>query len=156
MERVQALDGTAEGMEQMIGFSVGEEEYGIDIHSVKEVIVAGQITSLPRAPSFVKGVINLRGDVIPIVDLRDKLGLGGKQADGRFRIIVVEVEGKSIGMIVDSVSRVFRMAADQIDEAPDWIGGLTREYLRGVARLGERLVILLRIERVLLENIERN
>jgi purine-binding chemotaxis protein CheW len=147
----------------MISFSVGGEEYGIDIRTVKEVIRVGSITPLPKAPSFVKGVINLRGDVIPIIDLRDKFGFEGKLSAETARIIVVEVGEKSIGMIVDSVSHVIHLTPDQIEAAPDWLGGFTREYLKGIARLDERLIVLLRIDNILtsdekfeLEKMEKN
>lgn len=163
MEKAREQTGTTEEMEQMISFSVGGEEYGIDIRTVKEVIRVGSITALPKAPSFVKGVINLRGDVIPIIDLRDKLGFDDKLSGETARIIVVEVEEKSIGMIVDSVSHVFRLAPEQIEAAPDWLGGFTREYLKGIARLEERLIVLLKIDSILtsdekleLEKLEKN
>ena len=105
-------------LRQFISFSVGEEEYGLELLRVKEVIRVREITWLPKAPSFVKGIINLRGDVIPIIDLRDKFGLEAKEATAMTRVIVVEVEGKLMGMVVDSASQVVRIPADQIDPPP--------------------------------------
>jgi len=88
-------------LRQFISFSVGDEEYGLELLRVKEVIRVREITWLPKAPSFVKGIINLRGDVIPIIDLRDKFGLEAKEATAMTRVIVVEVDGKLMGMVVD-------------------------------------------------------
>jgi len=148
METIQETAAQG-GLTQMISFSLGGEEYGVDIRAVKEVIRIGAITSLPGAASFVKGVLNLRGDVIPIIDLRDKFGLPSSDYTDTSRVIVVDINDKSIGMVVDNVSRVIRIGQDQIDPAPPWLGGLASELLQGVVRLGERLVILLNIEAVL-------
>ncbi len=134
---------------QLISFTVGEEEYGLDLLTVKEVIRVKEITRLPRAPSFVRGIINLRGDVIPIIDLREKFGLERQEATANTRVIVVDVEGKLIGMVVDSASQVVRIPADQIDPPPPIVGGLSVEYIRGVGKLADRLVILLNIDRIL-------
>jgi purine-binding chemotaxis protein CheW len=134
---------------QMISFSVGAEEYGIDIQTVREVIRNHRITPLPRAPSFLKGVINLRGGVIPIVDLRERFGFDDKESTNESRVIVVEIGGKPVGMVVDSVSHVLRIATSQIEEAPDWVGGLTNAYVRGIVRVEEKLVVLLNIDSLL-------
>ncbi len=135
--------------EQVISFRVGEEEFGVEILRVKEVIRIKEITQLPKTPSFVKGVINLRGDIIPIIDLREKFGLEQVDYTGMTRVIVVEVEGKSIGMVVDSVSQVLRLPTDQIDPPPELAGGVSEEFLRGVGKLEERLIILLDINKIL-------
>jgi purine-binding chemotaxis protein CheW len=136
-------------LNQLISFSVGVEEYGMDILRVKEVIRTPQLTHLPKAPSFVKGIINLRGDVIPIVDLRDKFGLESQAHDASTRIIVVDVEGRLVGLVVDSASQVVRIPSDQIDPPPPIIGGLSTEYIRGVGKLDDRLIILLNIDTIL-------
>jgi purine-binding chemotaxis protein CheW len=134
---------------QMITFTVGAQEYGVDIQSVKEVIRQGEITPLPRAPSFLKGVINLRGDVIPIVDLRERFALQAGTYTESSRVIVVEVGEKSVGMVVDRVSHVIRVPEDRIEDAPAWLGGTRNEFVRGVARVDERLVVLLDMTAVL-------
>lgn len=134
---------------QMISFDVGGDDFGIDIHAVKEVIRLGEITPLPRAPSFLKGVINLRGDVIPIIDLREKFGLAGQAYTDMTRVIVAELGEKSVGMVVDRVSHVIRVAPDQIEAAPAWLGGLTEEFVRGVARVDRRLIVLLNVDTIL-------
>jgi purine-binding chemotaxis protein CheW len=157
------VKGIGEMLEQIISFNVGKEEYGVEIQTVKEVIRLREITRLPKAPTFVKGVINLRGDVIPIIDLREKFSLEEEDYTEKTRVIVVEVEGKSIGMVVDSVSHVARLAEDQIEPPPSLVGGLSGEYIRGVGKLGERLIVLLNIDRILsteekieLKNLEKD
>jgi purine-binding chemotaxis protein CheW len=118
--------------DQLISFVVGGEDYGIDIQRVKEVIRIREITKLPKCPVFVKGVINLRGDVIPIIDLREKFGLPHEEYTDMTRVIVVEVDEKSIGMVVDSVSHVIRLSEDEIEPPPPLIGGLSSEFRRKV------------------------
>src|SRR5271169_2677441 len=105
-------EGAAE-VKQLISFTVGAEEYGLELLRVKEVIRMRQITWLPKAPACVKGIINLRGDVVPIVDLRERFGLTAQQQTATTRVIVVEVEGHMIGMVVDSASQVWRVPEDQ-------------------------------------------
>ncbi|MGA2975269.1 MAG: chemotaxis protein CheW [Spirochaetia bacterium] len=136
-------------LRQFISFSVGEEEYGLELLRVKEVIRIREITWLPKAPSFVKGIINLRGDVIPIIDLRDKFGLEAKEATAMTRVIVVEVEGRLMGMVVDSASQVVRIPADQIDPPPPVLGGVSQEFITGVGKLEDKLIILLNIDAIL-------
>ncbi len=136
-------------LNQLISFIVGQEEYGLDILLVKEVIRIREITRLPKAPRFVKGIINLRGDVIPIIDLRDRFGLEHREYSQTTRVIVVDVEGKLVGMVVDAASQVVRIPGDQIDPPPPIVGGLSAEYIKGVGKLEERLVILLNIDRIL-------
>jgi purine-binding chemotaxis protein CheW len=136
-------------LDQIISFAVGDEEFGVNIQKVKEVIRIREITKLPQSPDFVKGVINLRGDIIPVIALRDKFGLESGEYTDMTRVIVVEVDEKSIGMVVDSVSHVVRISSDQIDPPPPLVGGLAGEYISGVAKLDERLIILLNVERIL-------
>jgi purine-binding chemotaxis protein CheW len=136
-------------LNQLISFEVGNEEYGLDILRVKEVIRIREITRLPKAPSFVKGIINLRGDVIPIIDLRDKFGLEHQEYTAMTRVIVVDTDEKLVGMVVDAANQVVRILADQIEPPPPIVGGLSAEFIRGVGKLDERLVILLNIDRIL-------
>ena len=136
-------------LRQFISFSVGEEEYGLELLRVKEVIRVREITWLPKAPSFVKGIINLRGDVIPIIDLRDKFGLEAREHTATTRVIVVEVEGRLMGMVVDSASQVVRIPVDQIDPPPPVVGGFSREFITGVGKLEDKLVILLNTDAIL-------
>jgi purine-binding chemotaxis protein CheW len=136
-------------LNQLISFELGEEEYGLEILRVKEVIRLREITRLPRAPSFVKGIINLRGDVIPIVDLRDRFALERQEHTAMTRVIVVDVEGRLVGMVVDAASQVVRIPADQIQPPPPIAGGLSAQYIKGVGKLDDRLIILLDIDRIL-------
>lgn len=136
-------------MDQMINFSVGTEQYGVDIRKVREVIRLGEVTPLPRAPSFVKGVVNLRGDVIPVIDLREKLGFAGPRDAAEEMVIVVEIAEKLVGMIVDTVSHVVRVGPGQMEPAPLWLGGLTGDYMAGVVRLPDRLIVVLHVEAIL-------
>lgn len=138
-----------EELSQLISFIVGDEEYGLDILRVKEVIRIREITRLPRAPSFVKGIINLRGDVIPIIDLRDKFDLEHLDYTSMTRVIVVDVDERLVGMVVDAASQVVRIPTDRIEPPPPIAGGLSAEFIRGVGKLDERLIILLDIDRIL-------
>jgi purine-binding chemotaxis protein CheW len=148
METAKALKETGE-LRQFISFSVGNEEYGLELLRVREVIRIREITWLPKAPSFVKGIINLRGDVIPIIDLRDKFGLESLAQTAATRVIVVEVEGRLMGMVVDSASQVVRIPTDQIDPPPPVLGGLSQEFITGVGKLEDKLVILLNADAIL-------
>ena len=136
-------------LRQFISFSVGAEEYALELMSVKEVIRVREITWLPKAPSFVKGIINLRGDVIPVIDLRDRFGLAAMEATSQTRVIVVEVEGRLMGMVVDSASQVVRIPRDQIDLPPQVLGRNSRDFISGVGKLDEKLIIILNAEAVL-------
>jgi len=142
-------------LRQFISFSVGDEEYGLELLRVKEVIRVREITWLPRAPAFVKGIINLRGDVIPIVDLREKFGLEAVGETAQTRVIVVEMGGQLVGMVVDSASQVVRIPAAQIDPPPPVLGGFSQEFITGVGKLEDKLVVLLNVDS-LLTSEERN
>ena len=139
----------AEELRQLISFSVGEEEYGLELLCVKEVIRMREITWLPKAPPCVKGIINLRGDVIPIVDLREKFGLVAQEQTAMTRIIVVEVEGRPVGMVVDSASQVVRVATDQFEPPPPMMGMAAQGFITGVGKLDGKLIITLDVDRIL-------
>ncbi|OEU67505.1 MAG: chemotaxis protein CheW [Desulfovibrio sp. S3730MH75] len=134
---------------QLVTFSIAEEEFGVDILAVQEIIRTMEITKVPRAPVFVEGVINLRGKVIPIVDLRSKFGLETREHDQSTRIIVIEITSMIIGFVVDSVSEVLRIPANTIEPPPPVVSGLESEYISGVGKLEDRLLILLDLDRLL-------
>ncbi len=136
---------------QLVSFYIGEEEFGADILIVQEIIRMQPITRVPNAPHFVEGVINLRGKVIPIVDLRKRLNVSGMAEDQRkVRIIVVDVSGKITGFIVDSVSQVLRIPKNTIEPAPSIVvEGIESEYITGVSKLNDKLLILLDFNRIL-------
>lgn len=129
---------------QLVVFQLGQEEYGVDIQTVQEIIRPVKITRVPGAPEHVEGVIDLRGKIIPVIDLHKKLQLGQRQNTESARIIVVQVDDALTGIIVDGVSEVLRLPAEQI-EKPD----MTDEaFIEGVGKLNGRLIILLKIERL--------
>ena len=137
------------GSIQLVSFRLDQEEYGIEITKVQEIILMGQITRVPQTPDFIKGLINLRSTVIPIVDLRLRFGLAQEKITDETRIMVVNVAGKTIGIIVDAVSEVLRIAQEQIAPPPPTVAGLGREYLTGLVKLEKRLLILLDIDKIL-------
>jgi purine-binding chemotaxis protein CheW len=149
MEGSKAHEATTGEVKQLISFTVGAEEYGLELLRVKEVIRMRQITWLPKAPVCVKGIINLRGDVIPIVDLRERFGLQSIEDTTMTRVIVVEVEGKPVGMVVDSASQVVRVPADQFEPPPTMLGIAVRGFITGVGKLAGKLIITIDVDRIL-------
>jgi purine-binding chemotaxis protein CheW len=139
---------------QLVTFSIGEEEFGVDILQVQEIIRTMEITNVPRAPEFVEGVINLRGKVIPIVDMRSRFGLESKKHDKYTRIIVIENDMIIVGFVVDSVSEVLRLPATQVQPPPPVVAGMDSDYIDGVGKLEDRLLILLNLDS-LLDNEEK-
>jgi purine-binding chemotaxis protein CheW len=133
---------------QLVTFKLGNEEFALDILKVQEINRVVEITKVPKAPDFVEGVINLRGRVIPIVDIRKKFHLKIKEATKETRIIVVNIINKTIGLIVDSVSEVLRINSSTIQPPPPLIAGLDSDYIKGVGKLDERLIILLDIDKI--------
>ena len=134
---------------QLVSFRLAQEEYGIEITKVQEIILMGEITRVPQTPDYIKGLINLRNTVIPIVDLRRRFELAEQPSGDETRIMVVNVAGKTIGIIVDAVSEVLRISKDQIAPPPPTVAGLGREYLTGLVKLANRLLILLDIDKIL-------
>ena len=134
---------------QLVTFSTGDEEFGVDILRVQEIIRTMAITKVPKAPEFVEGVINLRGKVIPIIDLRRRFGLQPKEHDKHTRIIVIEINTMIVGFVVDSVSEVLRIPASTVEPPPPVVAGLESEYISGVGKLEDRLLILLDLDRLL-------
>jgi purine-binding chemotaxis protein CheW len=135
---------------QLVSFFIGEEEFGADILMVQEIIRMQPITRVPNAPHFVEGVINLRGKVIPIVDLRKRMHTKGSDDPRKIRIIVVDVAGKITGFIVDAVSPVLRISQNTIEPAPSIImADIDSDYITGVSKLGDKLLILLDFNSIL-------
>ncbi|MFA8341619.1 MAG: chemotaxis protein CheW [Rhodothermaceae bacterium] len=134
---------------QVVSFNIGEEEFGVDILKVQEINKISEITSIPDSPSHVEGVINLRGKVIPIIDLRVKLGTQKKVYDHKTRILVVEIDNKTVGFVVDSVKEVLRIPQDIIEPPPKIVEGINSEYITAIGKLDNRLLILLDMEKVL-------
>lgn len=137
------------GSLQLVSFRLDQEEYGIEITKVQEIILMGEITRVPQTPDYIKGLINLRSMVIPIVDLRTRFQMPEQTPTDETRIMVVNVSGRTIGIIVDAVSEVLRISADQIAPPPPTVAGLGRDYLTGLVKLEKRLLILLDIDKIL-------
>lgn len=137
---------------QFVVFKLGKEEYGIDIMNVKEIGPYKESTKIPNSPSFIEGIINYRGEVIPIVNLKKRFKLKEKEIDGNTRIIVINLGEKQIGFIVDEASQTARLSDEDIDPTPDIVAGIDRRYITGVGKLDERLIILIDLEKVLTES----
>jgi purine-binding chemotaxis protein CheW len=138
-----------ESEEQLVVFELAKEVYGLDIAKVQEIIRMQEITNVPRAPRFVEGVINLRGKIIPIIDMRKRFDLEASDHSPESRIIVVEIGTHTIGMIVDGVSEVLRIPTSVIEPPSPVVTTVDSEYLRGIAKLENRLIILLDLDKVL-------
>jgi purine-binding chemotaxis protein CheW len=134
---------------QLVSFKISNEEFGIDILSVQEINRMLQITKVPNTPDFIEGVINLRGRIIPVIDLRVKLGMERKEHSKDTRIVVVEIKNKTIGFIVDEVSEVLRIPKSITEAPPEMIGGVNSEYIISIGKLEDRLLILLDLEKIL-------
>ena len=141
-------DSLLEEMSEVVSFKIGSEEYAVDILEVQEINRMVEITPVPKAPHFVEGVINLRGKVIPIIDLRLRFGLPAAERTTESRIVVVDVCRIVIGLIVDSVSEVLRIPNSLIEPPPNGKGG-GAEFHKGVGRVDARLLILLDLQRLL-------
>ena len=136
---------------QLVTFRLGEEEFGVDIHALQEIIRMMTVTRVPKAPPFVEGVINLRGQVIPIVDLRARIGMPVEPHNKATRIIVVQLEKKTVGFVVDAVGEVKRIPSRVVEPPPPIVAGIESEYISGVGKLDEQLLILLDLDRLLSE-----
>jgi len=134
---------------QLVVFELGDESYGVDISRVQDINRMQEITEIPHAPESVVGVINLRGRVIPVIDLRKRFGLPDAVHTKDTRIVVVHLDGNLIGVIVDAVSQVLRIPADIVEQPSPVLAGVDSRYLRGIAKLADRLVILLDLDFVL-------
>jgi purine-binding chemotaxis protein CheW len=156
-QQVETMDQLAKNMSDREGkyltFTLANEEYGIGILKIREIIGMMPITTVPQTPEFVKGVINLRGKVIPVIDLRLRFGMGAIDYNERTCIIVVEIEGGQdtiqIGTVVDSVSEVLNIKGEEIEDTPTFGTKLDTDYILGMAKMEGGVKILLDIDRVL-------
>jgi purine-binding chemotaxis protein CheW len=159
MEDIRTLDQTVKSMTNREGkyltFTLAEEEYGIVILKVKEIIGMMAITTVPQTPIYMKGVINLRGKVIPVMDLRLKFGMDAMAYTDRTCIIVVEITGDNkkiqLGMLVDAVSEVLNIKGGDIEDTPNFGNHLNTDYILGMAKTGGKVKILLDIDKVLID-----
>lgn len=135
---------------KVIVFGLANEEYGIEVEKVRTIERMLPITRVPKTPAFVKGVINLRGIVLPVIDLRGRFGLQETESTESSRIIIVAVNDLEVGFIVDSANDVTDIDSDSIDSPPEVVGGIKAKYLHGVAKIGDdRLLIMLNLSEVL-------
>ncbi|MFZ5808896.1 MAG: chemotaxis protein CheW [Chloroflexota bacterium] len=145
--------------QQLVVFELANEHYGVDISAVESIIKMQPITVVPQAPSFVEGITNLRGSVLPVMDLRKRFGLTigrNKESSGakntsqdESRIVVVSMDGVKVGMIVDAVSEVLRVSSEAIEPPPPMVAGINSAFITGIAKVGEKLIILLDLGKVL-------
>jgi len=133
---------------QLVSFRLGSEEYGVNIMQVQEIIKLTDITQVPKAPAFVEGIIDLRGRVLPIVDLRERFGMEQREDTDATRIVVVNIDDMTVGLIVDSVSEVLRIPNRSIEPPPPIIAGIESRFLQGIGRVNKRLLILLDLQKV--------
>jgi purine-binding chemotaxis protein CheW len=141
--------GQPQGGSEFLTFRLGGEEYGIDILKVQEIRGYDAVTRIANAPEFIKGVINLRGTIVPIVDMRIKFKVGEAKYDQFTVVIVLNVGKRVVGMVVDSVSDVVALTAEQIRPAPEFHGSMNTEYLKGLGALDGRMLILVDIEQMM-------
>jgi purine-binding chemotaxis protein CheW len=136
------------GSMQLVSFKLSNETYGIEITKIREIILVGQITRVPETPHYIKGLINLRSSVIPVIDLRARFSLSENELNQDSRIMVLNVGRRTIGIVVDSVNEVLRVSQDQISPAPPTVASLGNQYMTGLVRLEEQLLILLDVDRL--------
>lgn len=134
---------------KVIVFALADEEYGVEVEKVKTIERMMPMTRVPKTYSFVKGVINLRGVVVPVIDLRGRFGLPEQDYTDNSRIVIIAVNEMEVGLIVDSANDVIDVDSDAIQDPPEIVGGVRAKYLQGVAKLGDRLLVLLNLQEVL-------
>jgi purine-binding chemotaxis protein CheW len=139
----------AESSLELLCFRVGQEEYAISIMDIKEIIKPREVTEVPRVPAFVRGILSLRGNIIPVFDMRVRLGLPGAASLERERVVVVKRQGGFCGVLVDEVVQVVRIAEAGIEPPPVVLEGIDRDFVQGIGRVGGRMLILLDMEKVL-------
>jgi purine-binding chemotaxis protein CheW len=139
---------------QLVSFNIGDEEFAINILNIQEIIRLTDITRAPHAPEFVIGVINLRGKVIPIINLRMRLGLPRVNDDSNSRIIVVECETKIIGFLVDKVNEVIRIDSIIAEAPPKMTEGVNKKFISSIAKLEDRLIIMLNLKNAIMDEVE--
>jgi len=134
---------------QTVVFRLADEAYGIDIFRVNEIIRLREITSIPKTDAHVRGLVNLRGKTIPVLDLRARFNLAQGEETENTRIIVVESDGGNVGIVVDAVTEVMTLQPDQIEETPALVSDVDNDFVRGVARRNENLITLLDLDKAL-------
>jgi purine-binding chemotaxis protein CheW len=141
--KTDAASGSGSDIMQLVTFKLGNEEYAVNILKVQEINRMKEITRVPNTPNYVEGVINLRGKVIPVINLRSKFNLENKENDIQSRIMIMDIQGITMGLVVDAVSEVLRIPLSIIEPTPPMASNISTEYIMGIAKLEDRLIILL-------------
>ena len=147
IEPIEGANGA--GKQQFLSFQLGAEEYGIDILRVQEIRAYEKATRIPNTPEFIKGVINLRGVIVPVIDLRMKFGLAVVEYNEMTVVVVLNVADRTIGVVVDKVSDVLALAPGDIRPAPEFTARVENAFVRGLATVDERMLIIADIERLM-------
>ena len=137
---------------KIVSFVLGNEEYGIDIMKVDSIVEFGKVVKIPESADYVEGVMNIRGKVVPIINLRKKFYIEDMDAEkkkAKSKVIVVNVDERQVGLLVDDVKEVMSINSEQIEEPPSEVGGVGRRYILGIAKLGETMMIILDIDKIL-------
>ncbi len=144
-------DNEDEGMLQLVGFDIADEQFGVDILRVQEIIRSATVTAVPNSPEFVEGVINLRGNIIPVVDLRKRLYLYNEESEkARSWILILNIADRVVGFIVDQVTHVIKVSEDSVQPPPEIVtSGLESQYIQGVCEMEDSLLVILDFSRVL-------
>lgn len=137
--------------EQLVTFKLDNEEYGVDIMQVQEIIRLGHIVRIPGAPPFVEGIMDLRGKVLPVVDLRRRFNLGSREHGTASRVVVVNIADMTLGLVVDAITEVLRLPKTAIEPPPRIVAGIDARFLKGIGRVDKRLLILLDLDRIFAE-----
>jgi purine-binding chemotaxis protein CheW len=140
---------TSGDLSQYVVFKLDGQEFGVEIKQAREIINFAELTAIPNAPDFVRGVTNLRGEIVPIIDLGERLNLPNIKHEEENKVIIVEINNTLIGMEVEDVEGIIRLASENIGEAPKITQGINKEYISGVGKLEENLLILLNLNRTL-------
>ncbi|MBI5910507.1 MAG: chemotaxis protein CheW [Betaproteobacteria bacterium] len=140
---------TSPDRQEFLTFTLGKEEYGVEILKVQEIRSYEQVTTIANAPEFIKGVVNLRGIIVPIVDMRIKFNLGKAEYDQFTVVIILNVAGRVVGMVVDGVSDVIALGPEQVRPAPDFSSSFDIKYITGLGTVDERMLILVDIEKLM-------
>ncbi|MDH5570216.1 MAG: chemotaxis protein CheW [Gammaproteobacteria bacterium] len=148
---IDAEDDSEEGLMQLVGFGIANEKFGVDILMVQEIIRSATVTAVPNSPEFVEGVLNLRGNIVPVIDLRKRLNLYDEgSSEKRSWVLILNIDNKVVGFIVDRVTKVIKIEENIIEPAPDIIvAGLESQYIHGVCEIDNSLIIILDFDLVL-------
>jgi len=146
---MQENQGQAADSRELLTFTLGSEEYGIDILKVQEIRGYDAVTTIANSPEFIKGVINLRGIIVPIVDMRIKFGLGNVTYNNLTVVIILNVASRVVGMVVDGVSDVIALTAEQLKAAPEFSGTMDTQYITGLGTVDDRMIIVVDIEKLM-------